>query len=139
MADEIVVTGNLRIAKGNLLYISQPTSFRADMDGEKGPTPGQITALTTGTVINLSQLSTPGLARIMNLDDTNYVTIGVSDGSDFFPVLEMLPGETFPVRLSRYVNLEFDQTGTGTSADVNRLVAIANTAACEILIEAFDA
>jgi len=90
--------------------------------------------------VDFSQLTTPGLCRVMNQDATNYYEIGIwdPDNSKFFPMLEVLPGESFVVRLARSLQEEF-QTGTGTTGEaVNRLRVKANGASVEALIEAFE-
>lgn len=138
MSDEARLTVSLQITSGNLEYQSRPTAFQADVAGAKGPTPGAITASTSGTNVDLSQLTQPGLCRIMNLDETNRVEVGVHDGLLFHPLLELLPGESYVVRLSRNVGEEEDMPGTGTTGDVNALCVRANTAACVVLVEAFE-
>lgn len=136
MSNEARVTGSLRIRKGNTDYQSRPTAFAADVAGTKGPSPGTITITTTGTDINLSQVGLPGLCYIQNLDETNYVVVGVYDGTSFFPLLELLPGEGYPLRLYRYIGTEF--IGTGTPADVNTLRIKAFVAPCLVKVECFE-
>jgi hypothetical protein len=138
VADEAVVTSQLVINKGHIVYQSQPGSFTADVSGTNGPTPGAVTATVAGTVVSLAQLANPGLCRVMNIDATNFVTVGVDDGARFFPLMELLPGESYVFRLSRYLNEEFTDTGTGTNADANFLMVKANTAACVVVVEAFE-
>lgn len=140
MANEATIRTSLIIKSGELDYGSKPTAFNADVAGSKGPSPGAITVATTGTDVDLSELSSPSLCRLMNLDGTNYVTVGVWDpeNSLFFPSLELLPGETYIVRLSRFLQWEFG-TGTGTSgSETNTLRMYADTAACDVLVEAFE-
>lgn len=141
MADEAQVRSSLQIKKGAIDYSSKPTVFNADVTGTDGPTPGAITATVEGTDVDLSQLTTPALCRIQNLDATNFVTVGVWDpeNNTFFPVDEILAGETYVRRLSRDLQEEF-QTGTGTiGADTNRLRIKADTASVNVLVEAFEA
>lgn len=108
------------------------------MTGSKGPTPGAIAVSTTGTSVDLSELTTPGLCRICNLDSTNYVTYGLYDDaqSQFLPLGEILPGEEYVFRFSR----EFGDSliGTGTDADNVHFRLKANTAACNVSVEAFE-
>jgi hypothetical protein len=138
VADEAIVTSQLIITKGHLSYQSLPGSFTADVDGTNGPTPGAVTATVAGTVVSLAQLENPGLCRVLNLDPTNFVTVGVDDGLRFFPLMELLPSESYVFRLSRYLNEEFTDTGTGTNADVNYLMVKANAADCVVVVEAFE-
>lgn len=140
MSDEITVSETMTILKDNIDEQTRPNRFLADMTGTKGPTPGLITVPVTGKVVDLSALSLMGgMCRFYNRDDTNYVTIGVYDGTNFFPFCELLPGEFTRVRLSRFINVEFIGSSTGSNSDVNSLMIIANTAACNVLVQAYDA
>lgn len=140
MADEAQVNSSLRIIKGNIEYYSLPRVFSADVTGTKGPTPGVMVASVTGADVDLSELTTPALCRLINLDTTNFVEYGIWDpeGSTFYPLGEIQPGESYIIRLSRYLQEEFG-TGTGTTgADTNRLRLKADTAACNVVVEAFE-
>lgn len=145
MANEAQVRSSLQITKksGNrtqLEYRSQPTVFNADVTGTKGPVPGAMTATVLGTNVDFGELTTPALCRISNLDVNNFVTIGIWDpeNSKFFPIDEILPGESYVRRLSRDLQEEF-QTGTGTTGeDTNRLRIKADTASVNVLVEAFE-
>ena len=140
MADEATVQCSLQIKKGNLTYRSNPTAFRADVATAKGPSPGAFTASTDGTSVDLTALTQPALCRIQNIDATNFVEVGIWDteAALFFPLMELLPGESYVIRLSRNIEEEYVGTGTGTSAATNRLRIKANTAACIVLVEAFE-
>lgn len=141
MANEITVRNSLSVKNGNLDFRSNPTVFKADMTGLDGPTPGTITcAVAPGTDVDLSELSTPGMCFVQNLDATNYVTIGIRDPENnlFFPFMELLPGEFSVFRLSRSVEEEF-ATGTGTvGANTNRIRVVANNSACNVFFAAFE-
>jgi hypothetical protein len=126
MANEALVRASLQIIKTGLDYRSQPTAFYATVTGTKGPSPGAITATTAGIDVNLSELPNPSLCRIMNLDSTNYVEFGIFDGATFRPLIEVAPKELYVIRLSR--NLLIGQT----------FRVRANTANCNVLIEAFE-
>lgn len=143
MADEATVRATLQIRKisGEVTvidYNSQPAGFIADVDGSKGPSPGAVTVSTSGTNIDLTELTTPGLCRIMNQDPTNYVTVGVKDTSSgiFYPLMELLPGESYVFRFSRDVGEEYYST-TGTDSG-NSVHCKANTASVVVLIECFE-
>jgi hypothetical protein len=141
MALEITVQETMTIRKStaNIDEQTRPNQFTADMTGTKGPTPGLITVPTTGKVVNLTALSTMGgMCRFYNRSLVNFVTIGVYDGTRFYPFCELLPGEFTRVRLSRYLNQEFIGSSSGTNADVNALMIIADTAECEVKVEAYD-
>lgn len=130
MANEATVRSSLTVRKGNTSYgPSKPEVFQADVATEFGPVPGvrNIPTTAAGTVIALTGITTPGLARIQNLDDANYVEIGRQVGGTFYPLLELKPGESCVVRLSRNLTPASD------------LFARANTLACDVLVEAFNA
>ncbi len=138
MASEASIRTSLQIKSGKLEYRSQPTAFLADVSGSKGPTPGAIAATIAGVDVDLSELTVNGLCRIMNLDDTNFIEVGVWDGVSFYPMMDLLAGESFVFRLSADLGKEFG-TGTGTTGtDVNTLRIKADTASCDVLVEAFE-
>ena len=140
MANEASVRASLQVKVGNIDYASKPTQFNADVAGEKGPVPGALTVTTAGTNVDFSELTSPGLCRIQNQDDTNFVEYGIWDpeSATFFPLGEALPGESFVLRLSRYLSEEFG-TGVGTSGpSTNSLCFKADTASVVVLVEAFE-
>jgi len=147
MSNEATIRSSLAIRKesGDLVtiqYSGQPTAFLGDVTGTKGPVPGAVACSTAGTDIDLSELTTPGYCRIMNQDPTNYVTVGIYDPetTTFYPMLELLPGETYVMRLSRNLAWEYGTAaGTGTTGpETNRLRIKAHTASCNVLVEAFE-
>lgn len=140
MTNEGRYTGSLRIKKDNLDHRSFPTSFLFDVAGSKGPTPGAITAAVAGTDVDLTELTTPAFCRISNLDTSNFVEYGIWDpeGSTFYPLGEVGPGEFYVIKLSRNLQEEYG-TGTGTTgASTNRLRIKADTAACNVVVDAFE-
>lgn len=114
-------------------------SFTADVGGLVGPTPGSFTVAVSGTDVDLSKLTTPGLVRFVNMDPTNYVTWGPYDEDTdvYYPLGEILPGESYVIRLHRFFLREM--TGTGTlSGEASALRFVANNASCVVSVEAFD-
>jgi len=138
MANEVTVRNALIIRNDNLNYSSNPTTFRANMSGSKGAAPGAFSAGVDGTDVDLSQFSRPGFCWIQNLDDTNYVEVGIHDGSTFYPLMEVQPGEFYIFRISRNIGVEETIPGTGTSGVVGHLCIRANTAACNVRVDAFE-
>jgi len=141
MSDEATRRSSLSYKKGNVDWREHPTSFTFDVSGTaKGPVPGAVQATVAGVNIDLTELSTPGACRIMNLDDTNHVAYGIWDATDsiFFGLGELLPGEWVDLRLWRYLGQETG-TGTGTIGSGNSLRLKADTAACECYVGAFEA
>lgn len=133
MANEATIQSSLNIRAGNIQYQSRPSTFNANVTGRKGPTPGAVRIATTpGTSVLFGELTTPGLVRIQNLDETNFVKWGVWNGVTFYSLGKILPGESYVFRMSE----DFD-AGTGTSGHEFRIVA--DTAACVVVVDAFEA
>lgn len=125
MANEITVRSELQVKKGGVDYRSFPNDHRVTAVGTaNGPTPGSLLIGTTSTYVDLTQLTTPGVCRVRNLDATNYVEFGIYDGSTFFPLGEIGPLEQYVFKFSRNVSTSFRMK--------------ANTAACRCLVEAFE-
>lgn len=124
MANEAAITSNLFILKGNLSYQSLPLNFRGNVSGTKGPVPGAMAISTSGTSISFAELTTAGYCAVTNLSSTNYVEYGAWTGTTFYPIGEILPGESYTIRLSRNV---------GTTLRFR-----ANTAPVNVKIEAFE-
>jgi hypothetical protein len=148
MSDEARVQSLLTIRKvdasGRVLidYRHGGGTFTADVGGLVGPTPGSFVVSVSGTDVDLSRLAAPGgLCRLVNNDPTNFVTVGVYEpGTDeFYPVLELLPGEGYVVRLSRSALRESTGTGTLPGGYDSKLQLRANAAPVVVSVEAFDA
>jgi hypothetical protein len=140
MASEATLRVSLTIKKGNLTYSSQPAGYNADVSGTFGPTPSAVHVPTAGVDVDLSALTAPGLCRVMNLDDTNYVQLGTRDpdSNRFYPLMRLLPGESFVFRLDPDVGSEYSGAGTGTAGTNNPVHLRAANAACVVLFEAFE-
>lgn len=141
MSDEATVNISLQINKGKLQFQSRPTAFKMDVSVAKGPTPGAITVTTVGTDIDLSQLTTPGLCRLMNLDENNSIKIGIwnPDQNEFYPLIRLKPGHFNLLTLDPDINEEYEnQTGTGTTGELNTFRAKAENADAILLVECFS-
>lgn len=139
MSNEINVRDSLRIAKGPLIYQSNPTSFTADLSVANGPGPGVITVAVAGTDVDLSNFAQPGIVWMQNLDDANFITYGTKDivSGDFSPWGEMLAGEFYKWRFSRYLASILVGGGTGTGGTT--VVHIkADTTPCNVRVDCFD-
>lgn len=120
-------------------YRQPASSFIADVTGSKGPTPGALAISQTGTDILFSELTTPGFCKLTNQDGTNYVEVGIRDPLvGFYPLMEIGPGESYVVKLTRNLGEQYTGTGTGTTSPVNFLHAVANGASLSLLVEAFE-
>lgn len=145
MANEARINSSLQISNvtsSALDYASRPSSFNADVgSGAAGPTPGIVVATVQGVSVDLTKITTPGgFCRIINLDPTNFVEVGIWDpeGATFYPLMELLAEEFYVIRLARNLQQEYG-TGTGTTgAGTNRLRLKADTASCDVVVEAFD-
>lgn len=140
MADEATVRSSLQIENNGLNYRSHPTSYQATVTGTKGPTPGAVTATVDGVNVSLSELGTPGFCVIRNLDQTNYIDVGIWNVSisEYQPFLEIGPEEHQIIKLSREFGESLGETGTGTVGSDIHLRIRANTASCEVYVGAFE-
>lgn len=136
----IQVRQGLTIAGGlNGSFSTQPSSFNAVQSIVIGPSPGLVLATKQGTNVSLAALQTPGVCWIQNLDQTNYVEIGIWDPStlEFYPLIEMLPGEFWQFRLSRFIGTDIG-TGSGTTPGVGakqlRIKGIGGSCYCNVLV-----
>lgn len=140
MANEATINASLQIRKGNLLYRSQPASFRADVSGTKGPVPGAILVSTDGVDVDFSELTNPGLCRLQNLSATYRILYGVRepDTSLSYLPFQLLPGEVAIVRFSEFLQEEVQGTGTGTGTPnaTFRLKSVGGEAVA--VVEAFE-
>lgn len=142
MSNEVTVQLSLTVNKDELQWRSSAPGFNADMAGKKGPTPAAITVSTTGTVVDLSQLTTPGWVHLQNLDATNSVEWGIGDPQTdvFYPVGELGPGEGALFKFSRNLLEEYSPAaGTGTTGPTNTFRMRADTASCDVVVSCFEA
>jgi hypothetical protein len=141
MANEATIRASLQIAKGNLDYRSQPTSFKADITDGAGPSPGLVVATTDGVNVDLSALDNPSLCRVMNLSTSGNLDVGIYDPelARFYPLIELKPSESFVIRLSRYLGEEYGATGTGTAGESTaRMRVRGQSSTVDALVEAFN-
>ncbi len=140
MSNEASIRSGMTIRVGNLYYESKPQAFTGTVTGTKGPSPGALTIPPGGKIVSFEELSTPGYCRLMNMDLTNFVEWGVYDPAldIFYPIGEILPGETYVIRLSRNIQEEYEGTGTGTTQPANYFFMKANVADVNVLVEAFE-
>lgn len=141
MAD-VTVRSTVQVNDGFVKYRNAITSFNFDFvtASPKGPCVGVVAVPSTGVDISLTELTTPGIVVLTNQDPLNWVEVGVHDGTLFHPLLEVGPGECWPIRLSRNLGEEHEETGTGTTGTVNTLRAkcMIPGASINLLVEAFE-
>ena len=141
MANEATVQSSLQIKSGNLEYNSRPSGFKADINTAKGPTPGAITVTDDGTDVDLSELTTPGLCRLMNLDASYDIQVGRYDPvtDRFYPLIRVKPGESYVIRLDPDVLEEYTGTGTMDQASDSTLrIKAVGVASAFAVVEAFE-
>lgn len=129
MANEATINVGMTINKSPLQYMSRPGQFRADVAVGKGPTPGAFTVTAAGTDADLSQLDTPGLVWMQNLDAAIEVEWGIWDGASFFGVGRLLPGEIALFRFS-------EEFSIGTSSNALRFYS--QGADCFVTVNGFE-
>lgn len=146
MANEARWNSELVIKKasgdGYTNYASAPSSNvnYATVTGDRGPTPGVFAVTTSGTNVDLSQLTTPGLCRMRN-EGASVITYGIWDGVEFYPLGELQPGEAYTIRLSRFLSRSIG-TGSGSTGydgTTYRFRMKAYLAAGQVKVEAFEA
>jgi hypothetical protein len=104
MANEFTVTSSFKLDNGNDSF-SRTISFNADQSAVGGPTPGVLSIGTSHEALTTNDLTNKGWAVLKNLDDTNFVEVGVDVSATFYPLLKLLPGEQVQVRLSPAVTV----------------------------------
>jgi hypothetical protein len=133
MSNEITAQISISISKLPLSFKNQPTSFKMNLGGSYGPTPGSVLCATTGTDISLSGVTMGGICLIQNLDATNFVTFGIHDGTIFTPIGELLANDPPAfLRLSRHLLTGWLGTSGGSTLRI-----YADTAAVNVLVQAF--
>lgn len=78
-------------------------SFNADRVGTLpgGGLPGLVVVgFAADEIIAVGDLAALGLMTIENIDPTNFVDVGPTSGGAMIPMLRILPGESYPVRLT---------------------------------------
>lgn len=59
-----------------------------------------VTTAAGGQLLDMGDVITPGFAIFSNLDDTNFVEVGIIVAATFYPFLKLLPGEQQLARLA---------------------------------------
>jgi len=121
MADEITHTLRLSLANGTLKDDNNPGKITVTQT-TKTFFKSVVSIGTAEETVTFAELTTPGVAFLLNLDTTNYVQWGVSTGV----YVGRLKGADIPACLRL--------DGSATT-----LYLKANTAACRVLITVYDA
>lgn len=107
MASEISASFQVTVQNGGLLD-SKQYSFQADQATARVSKAVQNIPTTAGgtqLVLNAS-LATQGLAYFINLDPTNFVTIGVKPAGTFYPLIRLKGATTVGKREGALLRLE---------------------------------
>ena len=80
------------------------SSVTSTMTGNGGGNPGLQNIGTTYEAISFGDI-TPGLVFAKNLDDTNYVELGLDVSLTFYPLIKLEPGDECVFRLAGSVSL----------------------------------
>jgi hypothetical protein len=100
MADEITIQSSINITKGSFRFVDNGQSVSIDQNGIGGGNPGTvIVGFAAEEVINFGDVTTEGRCRVINLDDTNDVTIGPESGGVMVGAITLKPGEPNDFRL----------------------------------------
>jgi hypothetical protein len=93
MADEISVSYTFNVNNNNLKYFSTE-SFNADQSAAGGPSNGVQAIGISHEAIGITDITNLGYAKFKNLDQANFVEIGIDVAAVFYPFIKLLPGET---------------------------------------------
>lgn len=143
MADEVQVSVSMRVMFANSAPYQRQWSNSRDLTlNDGGPTPGLLTATTTGVQITLSALTNPSVCWIQNYSTTYRLLVGLKDTSagTFLPMLELDPLEAWPIPLARMIGSELPggSAGTGTAGSGCVLWAKGVDGSVKFSAEAFD-
>jgi hypothetical protein len=99
MPNEITLTQTLLLKNGTLTWDPKLTTQNIDQ-AVPGVSDQTQTIPTSATAINVStEIATLGVALIKNLDETNYIQIGLVVSATFYPFARIKPTEAYPLRL----------------------------------------
>lgn len=122
MSNEARMPGGVQIRKtsGTVVLLDHRPAFNpynVDVSAVNGPSPGAVTVTTSGTDIDLSQITEPGLCEIVNRSSDQLVTFGLWDSQNhsFYSFGELNPGEGIAFRFSQDFGERDDGAGTGTT------------------------
>jgi len=100
MADELTVTTGWAYSKNGRDRQLIGTANQYDVSGNPVLENVQSIGFATHEAIEVGEVATPGFFYAKNLDDENFVEIGIDDSGSFVPFVKLLPGETAQLFLS---------------------------------------
>lgn len=114
MADEINYSLSIQFDKGNISIKREAQRQSVSVAGDAYSAQVQSIPTTAGgtAVAIASAVGTKGYAFFRNLDATNFVTLGVHDGSaNYFAFAKLKPGEAGMIRLASSTIYALADTG----------------------------
>ena len=118
MANEITLKVELQVRNGSLVDTFSIGSQAITQTALGGPTPGYFTLGTAEETLAFGELTNRGVCVIQNLDPTNYIEWGFSTG---VYGARVPPGQAYVIHLN-----------------ATSLFMRANTAACKVLVKAYE-
>ena len=100
MANEFTIVTSMRYSSGNDSQVLKDQYTADQTSVPLGGAPGVQNVGTTHEVLGISGLLNLGIAYFKNLDETNFVDIGVDVASTFYPLIRLLPGESTVFRFT---------------------------------------
>ena len=98
MSGEISYSFQLNLRNGDLIDLYSSGALLADQSTAAAMR-NTTTVPAAKTLLDLGSLTTPGWAVFKNLDDTNFIEVGIDVGGTFYPFLKLEPGEECPAKL----------------------------------------
>ena len=117
MANEITSTIGLSVVNGNL-RVQFPQVARQYTQSASGLSDQVLSIGTSEENVAFGDVATPGLTVLHNLDSTNYVEYGQSDGGTMKKIGKLSPGDVHLIRIAASTTLRM----------------LANTAACKVRV-----
>ena len=115
MADEVRGTVTLKLENGNLKDSRSRSNVRID----------QTTQAVVSGVQNIGttgDLTTPKYCWIQNLDDTNFVEIGLDVGATFYPFARLDAGSDIPMLIYIPSGVTIYAQADTAACDIDRMI-----------------
>lgn len=99
MANEITYQFQVQLVNGNLRDAFNSNSKASDQASAFLIRNVQTVGFAAHEALQLGDLTDLGYAAFQNLDDTNYIEVGIDVGASFYPFVKLLAGELCLVKL----------------------------------------
>ena len=100
MADEISLATTMVVRKGYLDWTRQRSRSYSLVSSAPAKSGGIISVGTTHEALPMGDVASAGVARLENVDATNYIEVGVVVSGTFYPLLKLKAGECYPTRFA---------------------------------------